>query len=160
MYWEMTMRLGGWLAAARTAQMFGWAKILELKSSIWVTLQNSQVQLRSSYYLSAGNSVWKSLEILAVTSWTFRILATISFCCHFPRHNSPECDSAILKKNESFDDLWKLKKAYLCDQVQRRNINSGVSGESCITSTRLRTLPSCVFEWNTVMRLAVLMGDF
>lgn len=53
--------------------------------------------------LSAGNSVWKSLEILGVTFGIFNIRATISFPCHFPRYKVPEWDCAI-----AFDKLNDL----------------------------------------------------
>lgn len=99
MYWLITISWGGSFTAASTGQT--WALANTLKKSWGGSRKWYKNHLNAN--LSAGNSVWKSLEILGVTFGIFNIRATISFPCHFPRYKVPEWDCAI-----AFDKLNDL----------------------------------------------------
>ena len=76
--------------------------------------------------LSLGYSSLKSLDILGVHSLRAKILAAISFPCHFPLHVSP-LGLKMFCSNIFKTLCWYLRGCNFCVKVQFVDIDSLVS---------------------------------
>ena len=109
----------------------------------------------SQIYLSFGYSSLKSLAILGVHSLSARILAAISFPCHFPLHVSPLGLWGIFQCNAGPLCPIHSRCGNLCMQVQLVDVDPFVPGQGGISASGLETKPWLVLEFSD---LHVLSG--
>lgn len=105
-----------------------WDQVWICKSLIFTTffsfisLVEPKKKCQNDTNLSLGNSSWKSLEFLTVHSRSDKILATMSFFCHWPLQTLQRFHFKLMLINMLFWAGIYKNKAIICTHKRRGNL--------------------------------------